>query len=206
MQCEYVRRLCPFAFILRRCAHYVILNNLRGKCRVHSAVLFSGFLKSARSRLVFLILCWCFGAAVGTLCFFSAPDLFSSLMRSAAYHTVSIVGVLGVTLFPFLITVMVMRLSREHVVYLVCCIKALLYSLNVLSVYCAFGSAGWLFQFLIMFSENVSMFLLWILWIRYFTSTRKLPAPVVGSFLVIVLLVAVFDLCVVSPFTVSVLM
>ena len=61
---------------------------------------------------LFLAFCWIVGLLSGASACFAAGDSLNSLMRGAAARPVSIVSLLGVTMFPFLLSAFAVYISE----------------------------------------------------------------------------------------------
>lgn len=156
-------------------------------------------------RIIFpFCLYWLLGSGLGFWIFASQQTLYSSLMRSAVCCSVSIVGLLVLVIFPFAVTAFVVAFSKLNILYVLCFLKATLYSLNVISVYSACGGGGWLAQLLILFLDNCSLIFLWLLWINANTSARTKYFNYLVLGFVICTLIWVLDQRVISQFAVSV--
>lgn len=163
-------------------------------------------LKSPRLRLALFSSVWFGGFVFGALIFRSAQSAFVSGMFGALSCAVSIVGLLLVIILPFLITALAVYESKPVALYLLCFFKAVLYSVNVLAIYGAYGTAGWLVQILLMFTENCTMAMLWFLWLCVILNRPKIFQRAFLWCFGISVLAGVLDLFIISPFAVSIIM
>lgn len=162
-------------------------------------------LKSAVVNLATLFSLWFIGCLFGLLVYRFNEALFSALMRSAINSSVSIVGLSCIIFLPLLITAFAVKFSKPHILLFTCFLKGLLYFLCVLSAHGAFGSAGWLAQMILMFSDNCAVVLLWVLWLRYCLRRGAcFRSLMILAFCVCVLVVGM-DIFFVSPLSVSLL-
>lgn len=113
-----------------------------------------------------LAIVWSAGLICGILVIASVDDHFLSLMRSALYVSVSIVGLLSVTLLPFLLTAFAVFICQPVCLLFLCFVKAVFFSFTAFGVSTGFGDAGWLIWHFLLFSDFVSMPLLYWLWLR----------------------------------------
>ena len=81
-----------------------------------------------KGTTVFLALSFLIGLVSGILIFFAAGESFLSLMRSAFYSPVSIVGLLCVTALPFLFSAIAVFLSQPWLMFPICFGKASFFS------------------------------------------------------------------------------
>jgi len=162
-------------------------------------------LTSTKLRLAFLALIWFAGFGAGLMIYRSAQTVLVSVMLGASHSTLSIVGLLLMILLPILITVIAVHDSKPALLYVLCFLKAVLYSVAVLSVYGTYGSSGWLVQFLLMFTENCTMACLWLLWIHSILTRFRVSQRIVWICSGAALSAGLLDLFVISPFAVSVM-
>ena len=104
------------------------------------------------------VLLFCFGLVsliAGTLLAVRADSSAFSLMRQAVISPVSIVCHLALQLLPFLIAAYAVSISRSWLLYTVFSCKLFSFAYTGTLVWIAFGSAGWLVRFLILFSDII---------------------------------------------------
>ena len=95
------------------------------------------------------------GLLFGVFVFRFAGDRLDSLMRGAPTGAVSIVGLLGVTVVPFLFSAFAVSLSKPALLFPVSFINAFLFCFVSLGMMRCAGSAGWLIRWLLCFSGSV---------------------------------------------------
>lgn len=98
---------------------------------------------------LFLAFCWIAGLLSGTSACLAAGDSLNSLMRGAAARPVSIVSLLGVTMFPFLLSAFAVYISEPWLLLIVSFGDAFVLSFVSLGVMRCGGSAGWLVRWLL---------------------------------------------------------
>ncbi len=161
------------------------------------------FCKSARKTGGFLLaLAWSLGLFSGCVLFLHGDQWIPSLMRQAAECQVSIVGLVNVTLFPFLFSAFTVYLAKPWLLAAVVWGKACSFSFVSLWVMHAFGSAGWLVYPLLMFSDLCMAVLLWCYWLRYAAGERGFSLKAMTPYLIALFLIGSVDYCLVSPFLV----
>lgn len=148
----------------------------------------------------FLALSWCLGLISGIVLFLFAGTQILPWMRSTAYGAVSIVGLLCVTLLPFLFSAFAVFISEPWLLLPISYGKAVLFSLISLGILQSFGSAGWLVRLLLMFSDSVSVPLLYCFWHRHISGRRKLAFSEAWNAVSLCILIGSIDYCLVSPF------
>lgn len=149
-----------------------------------------------------LFLSWVIGICAGLLFCRSSGQLLFLLMCGSFRSTVSIVMLLAGLMLPFLITALVVRYNKLHILFPVCAAKAFGYSLVVFTVYGTYGRCGWLMHLLLLFSNNISVFFLLTIWL-YVLSARGKAMMVVIRYWVIMLFVWGFDMIYIAPFVES---
>lgn len=150
----------------------------------------------------FLACSWLSGLACGILVYLSAGGLLVSLMRSTVYVPVSIVGLLCVTTLPFLFSALAVFLSKPGLLLPICFGKAFLLAFVSIGIFQAFGSAGWLLRWLLLFGDCASVPVLYWFWLRYLPGTRPLCGWEAFSMLSLGVLIGSVNYSVISPFLV----
>ena len=128
---------------------------------------------------------------------------FTSLMCMLPYQHVSIVGLFCVLSLPLLLSVAAVHFSAYRLLYFIAFSKGITFSYCACYVFAAFGDAGWLVRLLVMFSDSSMLVPLFWFWNRNITGksdTFRHEVIICGMF---ALAIGIFDLLVVSPFTVS---
>lgn len=95
------------------------------------------------------------GLILGTLLAAYADSSLFSWMRRAVLEPVSIVMSLAALLLPFLIAAYAASISRLWLINLVCGCKLFLFAYTGTLIWTAFGAAGWLIRFLLLFSDII---------------------------------------------------
>lgn len=131
-------------------------------------------------EIVFLAFCFSMGLVFGTLSFYRA-DLSSSLMHGAISGSVSIVHLLSVILLPFLLSALAVFFSKPKLIFAIAFLKAFNFAFISAGVFAAFGCGGWLVRWLLMFSDCLTMPLLWLYWLRNAFGCRAFRIWEVGT-------------------------
>lgn len=110
---------------------------------------------SSLCRSVYFIfsLCWISGLLLGTLVAADFEASVSSLMRTAVFGRVSIISLCATAFFPFLLVGYIVYSKRLRILFLICFCKAFSFSFCAWLVRCSFGTAGWLMQPLLQFTD-----------------------------------------------------
>lgn len=112
--------------------------------------------------IIAVTIVWCAGLLLGIAVAVGSDDSAFSLMRLAARCRVSIVSILITAILPFLFSAYAVSVSKPGFLLLVCFLKAYSFGLCGYLVSAAFGSAGWLVQPLLQFTDVCTLpFLVW---------------------------------------------
>ena len=153
-----------------------------------------------RKSVVLLALWWFAGFVLGAFTANRVSYSFTSLMRMAVSFRVSIVSSLMVSLLPLSVSALVVYLDKPAGIFAIAFLKAVCYGFCSAGIRCAYGSAAWLVHFLFLFSDNLSVLVLFWFWLRH-TAGRKLA---VWSDLTVCAVICagigILDSCLVSPF------
>ena len=161
------------------------------------------FSKSNRAIYTYFILSILLGFSVGFYFFENAGKLPVHMMRVALCCNVSISSLLCSVFLPFLLSFLSIYFSKQWLLYPICFWKYFFFGFSANCLLHAFGSAGWLIQSLLMFSDIVALIMLTWFCFRNLTIHRR---PEIRDVLVIISVI--FPICVVdfvfiSPFLVS---
>lgn len=150
--------------------------------------------------LTILAVVWLLGLLLGTVISICAGDSLVSLMRMAVSGRVSISGLLSAMVLPFLLSALAVYIQKPVLLVLIAFGKAFLVSYLGLGAMAAYGSAGWLVRWLLMFSDCCSLPLLWLYWLRLLSGKRRFASIETAALMIAVVLIGSLDYCVVSPF------
>ena len=111
---------------------------------------------SHRSCKFLIVTCWCAGFAGG---FFLATDagFYYSLMRACCDSRVSIVNLLIVPCFPFLISAIAVYFSSRPLLYLCAVVKMFCFGFCLCAVSRSFPGAGLLMCILLLFADILTL-------------------------------------------------
>lgn len=157
--------------------------------------------KTFFNRLLVIIF-WLTGLLAG-LYFTSSTTAYStSLMRSVCQDRLSIVGLFLVLTFPLLISAVLLRFFKPVWILPLVISKAFTYSFCLNAIMLAFGDAGWLTRWLLLFSDSCIVVLLLWFWLRNSSGTSiDCKSDLVLCSILSALIIAV-DYYIVSPFCV----
>ena len=158
---------------------------------------------SCRRRQIILAFSCLSGCLLGFWISGRSHETYLLLTRMAPSLHVSVFGLVACVYLPFLFAALAVFLSHPSLLPLICFTKMCLYSWCGCSMVSAFGSAGWLVQMLIQFSDNLSLPVLCWFCIRHTDSRVDF---IRRDFLICtlwVLIVGITDLCAVSPYLAS---
>lgn len=146
-----------------------------------------------KGSLVFLAFSWLTGLLAGAASAYTAGDILFPLMRSAPGCSVSIVSLLCVACFPFLISAFAVFISQPWLLLAVSFGKAFCFALVSTGILASYGSGGWLLRWLLCFSDCAVLPLLYWYWMRYISGDRAFSGPETGLALCLGLLIASAD-------------
>ena len=109
---------------------------------------------------------WVFGLISGMAACCYAERTLTSWMRRSVYGTVSISGLLLVNILPVLLSALAVFLSSPVLLLVLCVCKAFLSGFVSLGVLVSFGSAGWLYRRLFLFSDCLILPVLYGYWLQ----------------------------------------
>lgn len=129
-----------------------------------------------RSCKWLLACCWCVGLLAGACSAASISNSFFLLMR-AAQSGVSIFGLLMTALLPFLFTALAVFLSEPRLFLPIAFCKAFSFAYCGVGIGLAYGLAGWLVRFLLLFSDGCLIPVLYWFWLKHISDLRR-SAPI----------------------------
>lgn len=152
-----------------------------------------------KGSVSFLAFGWILGLVSGFLFSLYAGDSLSTTMRAAASGCVSIPGLLSAIFLPLLFSAFAVYISQPWLLIPIAFGKAFLFSYLGVGVMAAFGSAGWLIRWLLMFSDSCSLPLLWWYWLRAVSGQRCFAVRNTAAAFAVALIIGSVDYCMVSP-------
>ncbi len=126
-----------------------------------------------KGSTAFLAFSFLFGLFSGIAAFFAYGESVLPWMRSVLYSPVSIVGILCVTVLPFLFSAFAVFISKPWLLFLISFWKAMFFSFFSLGFLVSNGSAGWLIRWLLMFSDLICLPVLYFYWQRSLLQHEK---------------------------------
>lgn len=149
---------------------------------------------------------WVCGLSFGLFLASRMHGDYSSLMRTVITNRVSIVGLLIILLFPFILSVVAIHFSRTGFLYLLSAGKGICFSFCVYLIMAEFSSSGWLLCRLLLFSELCILPPLFYLWIKCIEGGKQTIKLSAGFYPLIAVVAAVLDYFLISPFTVTLML
>ena len=175
----------------------VIDTNVGGIFPMHRQNKLHAVIKWCRSDAALLAFLWTAGLFLGTLAAqFAGPSF--SLMRPSS--GVSIVTPLVAAAFPFLLAAFAVHIHRPKLLLFLCFCKAFCFAFCGCLIWCAYGSAGWLVRFLLMFTDICMVPVLCWFCMRHITGPIISEKRDLAVCIVIAVIVAGIDYFAVSPF------
>ncbi len=127
---------------------------------------------SRKTELVILAFFSFSGSLFGVLISYTSDSFLPHLMHRTIASPVTIVGLVSVTFFPFLITAIATFLSKTYLFFLLAFFKCFSFAFVRSCVYISFPQAGWLVGTLLLLSDSIVVMLLHWFWIRHLHSIR----------------------------------
>ena len=140
------------------------------------------------------------GLLFGACASIAASDTLFPMMRAVAFGCVSIFGLLSAILLPLLFSAFAVYIGQRWLIFLIAFVKAFLFAFLGIGIMNAFGSAGWLVRWLLMFSDSFTLPLLWWFWLRAFSDRRTTSLRFAALIAAAAIIIGSFDYTVVSPF------
>lgn len=137
-----------------------------------------------------------FGCMISKLCSVTTV----SLMRSLLYQRPSIVSLLAVIILPFLISFCVFQAQKPYLIMPLIFAKAAMFGFTTASVAFAFGSAGWMLRWLLLFSDSLANAVLLCLWLKHATSKDSAYITDLCIYIAIVICFVCFDVYIIGPY------
>lgn len=145
--------------------------------------------------------CWTLGLVFG-LCSV-ATGTFDPAFQQAADLSPSFLSILSVLLLPIVISLLALFAGQRWLIFPLAFLKALSFAYVGWSVVVTFDSAGWLIRMLLMFSDCVTVPLLWWFWNKALTLEFDAIAPASIAAVLSILGIGIVDYGIISPFLVS---
>ena len=150
-------------------------------------------------KAISFLFLWLLGLGLGMYFAMSKSNLYISLMRSVLSQPVSIVGLLGNIFLPLLLTIFLFASCKPVWFFVICFYKAVSYGFSGMLLTLTFGSAGWLFRMLFLFSDTIGIILLFWFWLRRAFSSNKKFISDAYTCLCAILITAGFDRLFIFP-------
>ena len=151
-------------------------------CRIHAPV-------------IFLTIAWILGIFIG----FYAANGTNHFVIELPQHSRTLFGLLFVILLPFLFSVLSMRYLTPLLFIPLAFADAFIFAYCSYCIQFSFGNAGWLFRWLLMFSDSCMSVTLLLFWVRNIDQTYHSRKDL-GIFFIISCLIGFIDYFAVSPF------
>ncbi len=152
---------------------------------------------------VFLAISFTIGILSGIVAAKHADSDLLSLLWSVPAHTASFPVLLIVSLTPLLASCLAVYIGRQWLIHIIAFFKSFSWSFCSYLILLSFRSAGWLVQFLMLFSGSCLLILLCWFSLRYISGSKHylLRNWTITVFLAIC--VCCIDYCVISPYMVN---
>ena len=148
---------------------------------------------------------WVLGLMVGGIMFRYGGGNLVSVMPLAARSQPSIFGLLACALFPLLLCAYAVYIGIPLLLYGICFLKAVAFAYLSQAVFTAFGNAGWLLRWLLLFTDTFAAAALYHYCHRHISGVRKWTIRHFSAYAGFVAVVSMVDHRVVSTLLMRVL-
>lgn len=148
----------------------------------------------------FFTFIWFLGIVAGYVLHGIAGFTFQPWMRGIFSSSVSIVGLLRIAFLPFLFSAFAVFICLPGLLYPICFVKSLVFSAVSFGLWNSFGSAGWLVWLLLMFTDVMSLPVLYWYSRRYVSGLRSFSGAEFLMTSAVLALIGSIDYCYISPF------
>lgn len=154
---------------------------------------------SRKPSVPVLAFIWILGLISGLLFSYRAGTSFFSAMHTADFRCVSIIGLLSLSVLPLLFSALAVFIGQPWLLVPIAFVKAFCFSFLAFGITVAFGGAGWLIRWLLMFCDCCSLPLLWLYWLRSIShSSKHNPGGTLSCFAA-ALAIGCVDYCLICP-------
>ncbi len=146
-----------------------------------------------------LALSWVLGLGFGGLVFRYAGSDLASQMPLAAMCQPSIFGLLTCSMLPFLFSAFAVYICIPRLLFVICFAKAFALAYVSCGIFSAFGSAGWLVCYMLLFTDLGCSVLLYLYWLRHISGVRSFSFRRLAVYLAVVFMTGWMDIACISP-------
>ena len=159
---------------------------------------FFGIRNTLRIKVLSIAVAWTCGLLLGA--YFIRQTALFSVMCSARFCRISIVGLLLSLALPILLSCILLRFLRFHFILPLVMLKACSFFSSYAGLMIAYGNAGWLVSSMLLFSDFFLVVILLLLWFNAAVGKRFKPFFCFIVYGVLPMVVGCFDYFVVSPY------
>lgn len=153
-----------------------------------------------RLQLLFAVVLM-LGFFIGAYISRMVPNSFLNLIYTNGDRAVSLWSLAVVLLLPLLISFVAFYFRIPILILLIGFLKAITFSFCSCGILYAYGDAGWLLRFLLLFSDSTMLFLLCWYWLRHLEGNRLRLAQDTVLCIFGAILIGIIDYMYISPFT-----
>ena len=148
-----------------------------------------------KQSMLLLSSLWIMGLLSGIWVFAASDPSVISLMRSAVYSPVSIVGLTLTFLLPFLFSAFAVFNHTPIWIFPISAYKAFSFSIVSIGLVDSMGSAGWLYWILLLTGDILSMPVLYLYWLRSLLNVHGMYAKTMTFLPIVVFLLGGVNNC-----------
>ena len=156
------------------------------------------FLQDCRNRWLLFALCSAVGSLIGVMIAISAGNHYFLLMHMATGNHMSIVDTGLAIMLPFWVSLFLIVHSKPWLVYVICLLQIAQYSAALYAIAISFGSAGWIVNVFLQFSDVI--FIPILLLFSIFRMQNRVSKRLIYIYIAVSVAVGLIDCCLISPY------
>lgn len=172
---------------------------------MHKFLKFNAVFSLRKHPLTSLFFFWMLGLMLGCICSAASPTALTPLVYSAVSDPPSLPRLLLTVFLPIALSFFAVFFHEYWLLQPIIWGKGFLFAFVATAATAAYGSAGWLVRFLLMFTDCCTLPLLIWYWIQIYNRRRSRLFIQTVLLLVVNLLICALDLRFVSPFLTAVI-
>ena len=150
-----------------------------------------------------LAICWCAGLVLGSITAVSMSDMLVVMLHNCVFIRPLLMRIICVSLLPFLLSAFALYIDEPWILLLIAAIKSFGFGFCAAGVSLAFEHSSWLVRSFFLFSDVISLPLLYFYLLRSISGKEKLSIHLHAVLFCVFLGIGIVDYCFVSPFWVA---
>ncbi len=141
-----------------------------------------------------------FGLLLSFLAASAVGEALLPAMRMVQFSHVSIIGLLSALIIPVFISAFAVYSNESWIIPILAFLKSFTFGYCAFAITAAFGSAGWLVRYLILFSDIHLICILWWFWLRHYPEKGKRILLDTAIAVTTAVFICLLDLLLIEPF------